>query len=70
MMVDLDPTATTTTQIFVGGLQIGDGDTPQLLIRWDSVCSSFDVNTRVLLPRTMDSPGSFHGSGTFQLTFP
>lgn len=70
MMVDLDPTATTTTQIFVGGLQIGDGDTPQLLIRWDSVCSSFDVNTRVLLPPSMDSPGSFHGSGTFQLTFP
>lgn len=70
MMVDLDPTATTTTQIFVGGLQIGNGDTPQLLIRWNTVCSSFDVNTRVLEPRSMDAPGSFHGSGTFQLTFP
>ncbi|MGC5704093.1 hypothetical protein J4P02_28215 [Pseudomonas sp. NFXW11] len=70
MMVDLDPTATTTTQIFVGGLQIGNGTTPELLIRWDTVCSSFDVNTRVLLPPKMDAPGSFHGSGTFQLTFP
>ncbi len=70
MMVDLDPTASTTTQIFVGGLQIGNGNTPQLLIRWDTVCSSFDLNTRVLEPATMDSPGSFHASGTFQLTFP
>lgn len=70
MMVDLDPTATTTTQIFVGGLQIGSSDSPQLLIRWNAVCSSFDVNTRVLEPGKMDSPGSFHGSGTFQLTFP
>ncbi|MBW8356099.1 MAG: hypothetical protein K0M54_19980 [Pseudomonas sp.] len=70
MMVDLDPTASTTTQIFVGGLQIGNGNTPELLIRWDTVCSSFDLNTRVLEPATMDSPGSFHASGTFQLTFP
>ncbi|MCE4056521.1 hypothetical protein [Pseudomonas sp. Au-Pse12] len=70
MMVDLDPTATTTTQIFVGGLQIGNSSNPQLLIRWNAVCSSFDVNTRVLEPRSMDAPGSFHGSGTFQLTFP
>lgn len=70
MMVDLDPTATTTTQIFVGGLQIGSSTAPELLIRCNAVCSSFDVNTRVLEPASMDSPGSFHGSGTFQLTFP
>lgn len=70
MMVDLDPTATTTTQIFVGGLQIGNGSTPQLLIRWDTVCSSFDVGSRVLDPQRMDAPMSFHGCGTFQLTFP
>ncbi|MCW1247378.1 hypothetical protein OC610_23370, partial [Pseudomonas sp. SAICEU22] len=70
MMVDLDPTASTTTQIFVGGLQIGGNDNVQLLIRYDTVCSSFDVAGRVLLPAKMDAPGSFHASGTFQLTFP
>ncbi|MGY2289778.1 hypothetical protein ACW9H6_07990 [Pseudomonas sp. SDO528_S397] len=70
MMVDLDPTASTTTQIFVGGLQIGGLDNPQLVIRHDTVCSSFDVTGRVLEPKKMDAPGSFHASGTFQLTFP
>ncbi|SDB57744.1 hypothetical protein SAMN03159382_04491 [Pseudomonas sp. NFACC23-1] len=70
MMVDLDPTSSTTTQIFVGGLQIGGNDNIQLLIRSNTVCSSFDVAGRVLLPKKMDAPGSFHASGTFQLTFP
>ncbi|MBT2337718.1 MULTISPECIES: hypothetical protein [Pseudomonas] len=70
MMVDLDPTASTTTQIFVGGLQIGGTNDIQLLIHSNAVCSSFDVAGRVLLPATMDAPGSFHASGTFQLTFP
>ena len=70
MMVDLDPSASTTTQIFVGGLQIGSNDNIQLLIRCNAVCSSFDVTTRVLEPAKMDAPGSFHASGTFQLTFP
>ncbi len=51
MMVDLDPTASTTTQIFVGGLQIGGNDNIQLLIRSNTVCSSFDVAGRVLLPK-------------------
>ncbi|MEW9678115.1 hypothetical protein [Pseudomonas sp. TE50-2] len=70
MMVDLDPTSTTTTQIFVGGLQIGGNSDTQLLIRCDTVCSSLDVKKRVLLPASMDAPGSFRLSGTFQLTFP
>ncbi|MGY2400647.1 hypothetical protein [Pseudomonas sp. SDO5271_S396] len=70
MMVDLDPTASTTTQIFVGGLQIGDNTNIQLLIRNNAVCSSYDVSGRVLEPQKMDAPGSFHASGTFQLTFP
>jgi hypothetical protein len=70
MMVDLDPTSSTTTQIFVGGLQIGGNSDIQLLIRSNTVCSSFDVAGRVLLPAKMDAPGSFHASGTFQLTFP
>ncbi|MGE8097635.1 hypothetical protein [Pseudomonas fluorescens] len=70
MMVDLDPTSSTTTQIFVGGLQIGGNSNIQLLIRANTVCSSLDVKTRVLEPESMDAPGSFHASGTFQLTFP
>ncbi|NWF07913.1 hypothetical protein HX810_09580 [Pseudomonas salomonii] len=70
MMVDLDPSASTTTQIFVGGLQIGGNDNIQLLIRNNAVCSSYDVTGRVLDPAKMDAPGSFHASGTFQLTFP
>lgn len=70
MMVDLDPSASTTTQIFVGGLQIGGNSDIQLLIRSNTVCSSFDVAGRVLLPDSMDAPPSFHASGTFQLTFP
>jgi hypothetical protein len=70
MMVDLDPTSTTTTQIFVGGLQIGGNDDVQLLVKCNTVCSSLDVKKRVLLPSSMDAPGSFRLSGTFQLTFP
>ncbi|MBI6851599.1 hypothetical protein YA0002_02390 [Pseudomonas cichorii] len=70
MMVDLDPTSTVTTQIFVGGLQIGGTDNIQLLINCDTVCSSLDVKQRILGPATMDAPGSYALSGTFQLTFP
>ncbi|MBX8518894.1 hypothetical protein K5D37_04310 [Pseudomonas cichorii] len=70
MMVDLDPTSTVTTQIFVGGLQIGNNGDTQLLINCDTVCSSLDVKQRILGPATMDAPGSFALSGTFQLTFP
>lgn len=50
MMVNMDPTASTTTQIFVGGLQIGGNDNVQLLIHNNTVCSSFDVTGRVLSP--------------------
>ncbi len=70
MMVDLDPTSVVTTQIFVGGLQIGDNNNIQLLINCDTVCSSLDVTQRILGPATMDAPGSYALSGTFQLTFP
>ncbi|RMQ47636.1 hypothetical protein ALQ04_04112 [Pseudomonas cichorii] len=70
MMVDLDPTSMYTTQIFVGGLQIGNSDDVQLLIRCNSVCSSMDVKQRILGPESMDAPGSCYFSGTFQLTFP
>lgn len=69
MMVDLDPTGTISTQIFVGGLQIGSSDSPQLLIRGNTVCSSFDVALRILEGEP-DAPRSNRISGTFQLTFP
>ena len=69
MMVDLDPTSSITTQIFVGGLQIGGSASPALLIRHDTVCSSIDVAQR-LLKGERDAPGSSVASGTFQLTFP
>ncbi|WP_248741705.1 MULTISPECIES: hypothetical protein [unclassified Pseudomonas] len=72
MMVDLDPTSTTTTQIFVGGLQIGGSSNIQLLIHDNAVCSSLDLGKRVLqpTPKELDAPGSCRISGTFQLTFP
>ncbi|MDI2142397.1 MULTISPECIES: hypothetical protein [unclassified Pseudomonas] len=72
MMVDLDPTSTTTTQIFVGGLQIGSSSNIQLLIHANTVCSSQDLGKRVLqpTPKELDAPGSCRISGTFQLTFP
>ena len=69
MMVDLDPTSGQTTQIFVGGLQIGSGSTPELLIRHDTVCSSQDLAVRILVGEP-DAPGSSRISGTFQITFP
>ncbi|TWH75999.1 hypothetical protein LX59_01509 [Azomonas agilis] len=69
MMVDLDPTNGTSTQIYIGGLLIGTSSNPQLLIRSDVVASSFDVNQR-LLNGESDAPGSSKFSGTFQVTFP
>lgn len=69
MMVDLDPTSGITTQIFVGGLQIGPSSAPQLLIRYNTACNSLDVTQRLLAGET-DAPGSSLFSGTFQLTFP
>jgi hypothetical protein len=69
MMVDLDPTSTVSTQIYVGGLQIGSTSSPELLIRFDTVCSSQDLALRILKGES-DAPGSNRISGTFQLTFP
>ena len=43
MMVDLDPSSGITTQIYIGGLQIGGTSNPQLVIQADVVASSFDV---------------------------
>lgn len=69
MMVDLDPTSGVTTQIYLGGLQIGGTNDPQLVIHANLVASSFDVAQR-LLNGEDDAPGSSPLSGTFQVTFP
>jgi|GEM_PF-369427 len=69
MMVDLDPTGGTSTQIYVGGLQIGTGDNPKLLIHHNTVCSSHDLDVRII-EGAKDSPGSSKINGTFQLFFP
>ncbi|MDP9530088.1 hypothetical protein [Pseudomonas protegens] len=68
MMVDLDPTGTISTQIFLGGLQIGNSTPPQLLVKGNTVCSSYDVAIRILDPE-QDAPGSNRISGSFQVTF-
>lgn len=69
VMVDLDPTSSSTTQIFVGGLQIGRGENLKLLIRHDTVCSSRALGRRLQNGET-DSPGSSFISAIFQLAFP
>ncbi len=71
VMVDLDATSGQTTQIYVGGLQIGSG-TPLLHIQWDTVCHSrfigrrYDSTTKPPFP----TPGSVYANGTFQVAFP
>ncbi|MDH5558908.1 MAG: hypothetical protein OEZ03_16280 [Alphaproteobacteria bacterium] len=70
VMVDIDPTSSQSTQIFVGGLQIGPVDKPALLIHGDSVCHSRFLGLRLEAPETVDAPGSCKANGTFQVTFP
>ena len=70
VMVDLDPTSSQTTQIYVGGLQIGGTDSPALLIQGDTVCHSRFLGLRMQPSGTVDAPGSCWANGTFQVTFP
>lgn len=70
VMVDIDPTSSQSTQIFVGGLQIGLGDKPPLLIQGDGVCHSRFLGLRLEAPGTVDAPESCKANGTFQITFP
>jgi len=78
VMVDLDPTASISTQIFIGGLMIGSPDNPKLHIVEDVVASSrsvVDLNPANpgLIQRQFfmnpDGPGSACAAGTFQVTF-
>lgn len=75
VMVDLDPTSSQTTQIFVGGFQIGGGGgtEPALLVRGDTRCHSHFLGVRYDSCATQppfETPGSVYGSGTFQVAFP
>lgn len=73
VMVDLDPTSSQTTQIYVGGLQIGGTDNPALLVRADVHCHSHFLGLRYSSAATQppyNTPGSVFANGTFQVGFP
>jgi hypothetical protein len=73
VMVDLDPTSSQSTQIYVGGLQIGGGAKPALLIRADTRCHSHFLGLRYDPASTSPpflTPGSAWANGTFQVAFP
>lgn len=75
VMVDLDPTSGQTTQIYVGGLQIGGagGAPPALLVRADTRCHAHFLGLRYDQATTQPpflTPGSVFASGTFQVAFP
>lgn len=67
MMIDVDPTGTSGTQIFNGGIQIGDGDNA-VIIRSNQCCYSYFLGPRFLGP---DMPGGFPGIGAvWQCSYP
>lgn len=73
VMVDLDPTSSTTTQIYAGGLLIGSESEPTLLVRGDSVAHSRLLGSRYTpanAPPPYLTPGSVWGSAIFQFAFP
>lgn len=72
VMVDLDPTSSQSTQIYVGGLMIGTPDKPLLVLRYDAPCHSHLLGLRypTSLPTPFATPGSAWANGTFQLGFP
>lgn len=72
VMVDLDPTSSQSTQIFVGGLQIGN-EQPALLVRGNTRCHSHFLGLRYDRHSTRPpflTPGSAFANGTFQVAFP
>lgn len=73
VMVDLDPTSSQSTQIYVGGFQIGTGATPALQVRADTRCHSQLLGLRYPPGSSKPphlTPGSVWANGTFQLAFP
>ena len=72
VMVDLDPSSSQTTRIYVGGLQIGNQN-PVLLVRYDTLCHSHFLGLRYDRNTTHPpylTPGSAYANGTFQVAFP
>lgn len=70
VMVDLDPTSSVTTQIYAGGLMVGNPDKPALLIQGRAVCHSRMLGLRYLgIKGPYATPGSISANGTFQLAF-
>lgn len=73
VMVDLDPTTSQATMIYVGGFQIGNGEDPALVARADTRCHSHFLGLRYLRGSTYPphlTPGSVFANGTFQIAFP
>ncbi len=67
MMIDTDPTGTSGTMIFIGGIQIGDGE-DALIIRSNQKCFSYFIGARFLPPQ---SPAGFTGAAAmWQCSFP
>ncbi|WP_299495715.1 hypothetical protein [uncultured Shewanella sp.] len=83
VMVDLDPTASISTQIIMGGLMIGSPEKPKLHLIENVTANSYGVFTveakadnetdQGLILRQFyrdpDGPGSAWACGTFQVTF-
>lgn len=71
VMVDVDPTSSVTSQIYAGGLQVGAGDSPALLVQGDAVSHSRQLGLRYSDKTSPPylTPGSAWASGTFQLAF-
>jgi len=73
VMVDLDPTSGTTTQIFAGGLLLGSEDNPSLLVRGNCVAHSRQIGAqRFARDQTSPpyrTPGSAWATASFQFAF-
>lgn len=67
MMIDTDPTGTSGTQVFLGGIQIGDGK-DALIIRSNQRCFSYFIGARFI---GKEAPSGFTGAGAiWQCSFP
>lgn len=75
VMVDLDPSSGQTTQIYVGGLQIGN-ENPILKVQYDTCCHSqflggrYNSQAPYATKAPFSTPGSVYANGTFQVAFP